>query len=84
MDDLPNEYLTWLEETAQEMLKHEPVSAGVVFVLPDGNVMTAYYMADQTDKALMAHNIYADAVLDIVLNNAQLLREAMEEDGYAQ
>ena len=47
--------------------------------LIDGDAMTGYWNADTQDKAIFAHNIQRDIVLDIVQQNADIIKRAMEE-----
>ena len=41
--------------------------------------MTGYWNADAQDKAIFAHNIQSDIVMDIVQQNADIIKQAMEE-----
>lgn len=42
--------------------------------------MTGYWNADAQDKAIFAHNIQSDIILDIVKQNADIIKRAMEEE----
>ena len=48
--------------------------------LANGEVFTGYYNMNTQDKALLASNIQADAVLDAVCHNGQRIRQAWEDD----
>ena len=48
--------------------------------LADGEVFTGYYNMNTQDKALLASNIQADAVLDAVCHNGQRIQQAWEDD----
>jgi hypothetical protein len=78
------ELANWLEACLKEIFQQEESrkidSACVVARCADGYVVTGYYRADVQDKAIFAHNIHADAMLDVVLNNIDRVREALEED----
>lgn len=70
-------YAGWLEETVRHLVRLKPKSIGVSAVLPDGNVMTGYYDADATQIAVMAHNFQMDAIMDSIINNIDMLKDAM-------
>lgn len=48
-----------------------------------GNTLTGYYHADAQDKAVFAHHIQSDIVLDIIKANAAEIKAMMEgiDDG---
>lgn len=77
------ELSTWLEEAVRlffDQDKESEVKSGVLCVKQEnGNVVTGFFKCDATDKAVFAHNIYADAMLDIVCNNADIVKQAIEE-----
>lgn len=79
MANIPVEYYSWLDDSVHALIDSKPLSVGISAILPDGNVLTAYYNADQQDKALMANNFFADAMLDVVINNIEIIKEALEE-----
>lgn len=78
------EFASWLEASLKELFQQDATrkidSACVIARCADGYVLTGYYRADVQDKAIFAHNIHADAMLDVVLNNINRVREALEED----
>lgn len=39
---------------------------------------SAYYNADATDKAVIAHNIQADITMDIIRTNAAIIKDMIE------
>ena len=45
----------------------------------DGTVFTGYYNADATDKAVFAHNIQSDIVMDIIKANADTISGILED-----
>ena len=42
-------------------------------------ILTAYFAANMTDKAIMAVNIQGDALMDMTLANARMILDAAEE-----
>ena len=73
------EMAVWLESAVKTMFESEPDSIAVAARLSDGCTMTAYYHADAEQKAVFAHHITNDAVLDVVRNNIGLIRDALDE-----
>lgn len=73
------EMAAWLEGAVRTMFEAEPNSIAVIARLQDGCTMTAYYHADAEQKAVFAHHITNDAVLDVVTNNIGLIRDALDE-----
>lgn len=75
-----NQELTkWFEESLKVIYSREVVGACVAAIDDEGNVFTGYYHADAQTKAVFAHNINADAMLDVVLNNARMVKEAIDD-----
>lgn len=72
-------YAPWLEGAIRELTEHDVHSACIVATVDDGCTMTGYWNADTQDKAIFAHNIQSDIVLDIVQQNADIIKRAMEE-----
>lgn len=72
-------YAEWLEQGVAEILQNNPSKIALVAQMPDGAVMTGYYNADATDKAVFAHNIYADSILDLIISNIDVIKEAINE-----
>lgn len=80
MPEFENQELAeWLEDGVREMFNRDPNAIAIVASLNDGTTLTGYYKADATQKALFAHQIYTDAVLDVVMNNAGLIKRALDE-----
>lgn len=63
------EYASWLEDTLREMIDLKPISICLAAIFDDGNVETCYYNATVQDKAIIAHNVYTDAILETIANN---------------
>ena len=72
-------YAPWLENAIRTLTEHDVRSACIVATVDDGETMTGYWNADAQDKAIFANNIQSDIVLDIVEQNADAIKRAMEE-----
>lgn len=76
-------YAPWLEETIRTMSTHEIRSIAIAAILEgeEDATLTAYYLASMADKAVMAANINADAMYDMVMANAlSIMRKAQEQE----
>ena len=73
-------YAPWLENSIRVLTEHDVHSACIVATVDDGDTMTGYWNADTQDKAIFAYNIQSDIVLDIVKQNADIIKRAMEEE----
>ena len=73
-------YAPWLENAIRILTEHHVHAACIVATVDDGDTMTGYWNADAQDKAIFAHNIQSDIVLDIVKQNADTIKRAMEEN----
>lgn len=78
-----DELTAWLESCVQNLYERNKesriVSAAIITLSEDGLALTGYYNADAQDKAVFAHNLNADAMLDVVLNNIDKVRDALED-----
>lgn len=63
------EYASWLEETLREMIDLKPKSICLAAIFDDGNVGTCYYNATVQNKAIIAHRVYTDSILETIENN---------------
>lgn len=72
-------YAPWLEDAIRTLTEHDVRSACIVATIDELDTMTAYWNASTQDKAIFAHNIQSDIILDIVQQNAGIIKEAMEE-----
>lgn len=72
-------YAPWLENAIRTLTEHDVHSACIVATVDDGETMTGYWNADAQDKAIFANNIQSDIVLDIVEQNADAIKRAMED-----
>lgn len=76
-------YASFLEDVIRLIMEQEPVKIAIVTLNPDGSMLTGYYgNCDQQDKALLAHQIYSDSIMDVVKNNARMILEAADEEEY--
>ena len=80
MNILEQPYAKWLEGTIRELTKHEVKSIALAAIVGGEQVLTGYYEASFSDKAIMAAFIQGDAMLDMAVSNAQLIVDAAEED----
>lgn len=71
-------YTRFLEEAIPDLVKHDPVSIGIVFILPDGCIGTNYFNCDCTDIVLMANAMSKDEHLLWMKVNADLIAETLE------
>ena len=82
MTDFENvPYAEWLEDAVKTIFKEKPENIAICAKLESGDTLTAYYNCDAEDKAVLAHHITSDAMLDTVLNNIDMVREALAEYG---
>ncbi len=73
-------YAPFLEELIKSVVELKPQTMGICGMLPDGRVFTAYFGdPDPSEIASMAHHLNCDAMLQIVVNNAPLIKQALEE-----
>lgn len=72
-------YAAWLEESLKIIAGFEPACLCIAATSPDGDTFTGYYNADATAKAVFAHHIQSDVVMDIIQNNAGKIKEILEE-----
>lgn len=80
MSGITNEaYAAWLEEALQALYKSNPSAIAIVAKTEAGNTLTGYYNAAAQDKAVFAHHIQSDIVLDIIRANAAEIKAMMED-----
>ena len=77
------ELAAWLEEAVRLFLnqdKESKVKCGAMLIQQEnGNVMSGYFKCDATDMAVLAFNLAAEAMLEVVCNNADKVRDAIDE-----
>lgn len=80
MEDITKQpYAVWLEESLKVIADENPACICFAATSPDGTTFTGYYNADATDKAVFAHHIQSDVVMDIIRNNAEKIKEILGE-----
>ena len=73
-------YAQWLSESIGYMDKRKVEKLALIGIDHDtGEVITGYYNCLMSDKAVMAANIQADAILDSVMANADSIVQKAEE-----
>lgn len=83
MDEKLKPYAAFLETIAEQMVEYQPEKVGLCAILPNGEILTGYFgEVGHQDKALMAHSIDCDAIMDIMRANAgEIIRAAEEQEG---
>ena len=71
-------YAEYLEEALRFLAENEPRSFAFAVMLPDGAVAVSYYEATPFDKALFAHTMQSDAMMDEIEANASWLRDVVD------
>lgn len=74
-------YAAFLEDVIEAIMENQSEKIGLCARNPDGSTLTAYYGdCNQQDKAMMAHQIYTDSIMDIVKVNAGMILDAACEE----
>lgn len=55
-------------------------NACFVALYEDGRAMTGYFNSDVQDMAIFAHKINCDITTEVILNNIDMVREALMND----
>lgn len=79
MDFEDKELCAWLENGLRTILESKAEHTCICSILPSGDVFTGYYNCCSTDKAMIAHNINSDAMLDVVLANIEQVKDALDD-----
>lgn len=78
-----DELTAWLEDCVKNLYERNKqshiTSAAIITQSEDRLVLTGYFNCDAQDKALFAYNLNADAMLDVVCANADIVKQAIEE-----
>lgn len=74
-------YARFLESVLPDMVMYDPVSIGIVYILPDGSIGTAYYNCDCTDLVLMSNAISKDELMNWIALNGGEIVDALGEGG---
>lgn len=72
-------YAAWLSDVLATLEEHKVAKIAVAAPLPGGEVFTGYFDMSTMDKALMATNIQADATMDAICANGQMIRQAWDD-----
>ena len=67
-------YAAWLEEAIETVVGVSPKSICIAATAHDGTTFTGYYNADAQDKAVFSHHIQSDVTMDIIRNNADMIK----------
>lgn len=79
MDDITKHpYAKRLEESIATIAGLDPCCICFAATKADGTEFTGYYNADATDKAVFAHDIQSDIVMDIIKANADTISGILE------
>lgn len=79
MSDAP--YAEWLADALATIAKMGVEKIAIVGIAPDGqSVFTGYTNMTMGDKTVAATHIQADAIMDVVCNNGQSIRQAWEDE----
>lgn len=80
MDDITKTpYAEWLESILRSMMELKPAKIGFCMLCDDGAYTCYFGLEGPPDKAMMAHHIYTDSLVDIITANAKSIIEAAEE-----
>lgn len=71
-------YGPWAADTLGQIEKEGVQKIAILGITPRGEVLTAYYDLQMSDKAVIAAHVQADAVLDSVMANGNLIRNSWE------
>lgn len=72
-------YAAWLSDVLATLEEHKVTKIAVAAPLPGGEVFTGYFDMSTMDKALMATNIQANATMDAICANGQMIRQAWDD-----
>ncbi len=78
------DYAPWLMDALKRIEEEKVKKLAVVGITAKGEVMTGYYHMEMSDKALVSAHMQADAVLDSVCSNGELIQRRwaeQEEEG---
>ena len=73
-------YAPWLENAIRILTAHHVHTACIVARVENDTVLTGYWNASDNDKAVFASNIQNDITLDVIRNNSDLIKQALEEE----
>ena len=73
------DYAPWLMDALKLIEEEKVKKLAVVGITAKGEVMTGYYHMEMSDKALVSAHMQADAVLDSVCSNGELIQRRWAE-----
>lgn len=71
-------FAKWLETILPQLCRQDAKAIAILCVNRDGTVGTGYYNAVAGDKGTMAWQLLLDGVWDMIMANADRLREELE------
>lgn len=71
-------YAPWAADSLSLIEQEGVQKIAILGITPSGEVLTAYYNLQMSDKAVIAAHVQADAVLDSVMANGNLIRNSWE------
>lgn len=74
-------FAAWLEKILPQVCRQDAKAIAIICLNRDGTVGTGYYNAVAGDKGTMAWQLLLDGVWDMILANADLLKQKLEEAG---
>lgn len=79
LKDVP--FAGWLEKILPQLCRQDAKAIAILCVNRDGTVGTGYYNAVAGDKGTMAWQLLLDGVWDMLMANADRLKEELENAG---
>lgn len=77
MTDIP--FADVLEDAIKELTDGKAQNVAICGRLKDGAMLTAFANTVAEDKAIIAWHILSTALMEVVLNNIDLIKEALDE-----
>ena len=71
-------YAPWIADSLSLIERKGIRKIAILGITPNGEVLTAYYNLQMSDKAAIAAHVQADAVLDSVMANGELIQSSWE------
>lgn len=72
-------FAEFLEGTISLLARSRPETIVFAARRPDGAVLTGKWQADAMDQAECAMQLFCEAMLDMVVNNIELIRDALDD-----
>lgn len=74
-------FAKWLETILPQLCRQDAKAIAILCVNKDGTVGAGYYNAVAGDKGTMAWQLLLDGVWDMIMANADRLKEELENTG---